>query len=160
MRMCLDAQLKYMKRLHNKGFTFIEMILAFSVFLIIVSLFPLFFQVLSHNGFVEERIQRMEWEVFISQLKKEVRMSDSVRIESNKLMLKVEKESIMYERYGTNIRRRVDSLGHEVMLQDIKTVMFEKVIKGVRISVEDKYNQNESVIIRSVVDEESLYAAP
>ncbi|WP_223881847.1 competence type IV pilus minor pilin ComGF [Niallia endozanthoxylica] len=156
----MGAQLKYMKRLHNKGFTFIEMILAFSIFLIIVSLFPLFFQVISQNGFVEERIQKMEWEVFIAQVKKEVRMSDSLKIENNRIMLKIGKESIMYERYGTNIRRRVDAAGHEIMLQDIKTVMFEKVIKGVRISVEDKYNQSESVIIRSVVDEESLYAAP
>ena len=31
----------------------------------------------------------------------------------------------MYEKYGSNIRRRVDLKGHEIMLQNIKAVKFE-----------------------------------
>ncbi|WP_071395737.1 competence type IV pilus minor pilin ComGF [Bacillus tuaregi] len=146
-----------MKQLRSQGFTFLEMLIAFSTFLIIVSLFPLFFQMLLQNGFVEERLQRMEWEVFAAQVKKEVRMCDSLTVENNRLILKINNESIMYESYGTDIRRRVDLKGHEVMLQNMNKVVFDKVKKGVRISVEDQFKQMESVIIRAIVDEDGLY---
>lgn len=157
MRMCLATRSKYMKLLHNKGFTFIEMIFAFSFFLLIVSFYPVFFQLVSQSGFVEERLQRMEWEVFSAQVKKEIRMSDSIRVENNRLMLKIDKMSIMYEAYNSNIRRRVDLKGHEIMLQNIKAVSFEVIPKGVRITVKDQYNQSEAILVRTVVDEEGLY---
>lgn len=157
MRMYLVKRSKYVKPYHNNGFTFIEMIFAFSIFLLIVSLFPLVFQLLSQNGFVEERLQRMEWEVFSAQVKQEVRMCDSLKIENNRMLLRKDKESIMYEKYGSSIRRRVDLKGHEIMLQNIQTVTFEEVIKGVRISVVDQYNQGESITVRTAVDEEGLY---
>ncbi len=157
MRICQAKWLKFMKQLRSQGFTFLEMLIAFSTFLIIVSLFPLFFQMLLQNGFVEERLQRMEWEVFAAQVKKEVRMCDSLTVENNRLILKINNESIMYESYGTDIRRRVDLKGHEVMLQNMNKVVFDKVKKGVRISVEDQFKQMESVIIRAIVDEDGLY---
>ena len=74
MKMCLVAQSRYTKALNNKGFTIVEMIISFSAFLFIVSFIPLSFRFLYQDGFVEERLQRMEWEVFIGQAKKENRM--------------------------------------------------------------------------------------
>ena len=64
----------------------------------------------------------------------------------------------MYEKYGSNIRRRVDLKGHEIMLQNIKAVTFEPIANGVRISVQDRFDQSESQVIRTMVLEESFYA--
>ncbi|MCQ6273718.1 ComGF family competence protein [Bacillus sp. V3B] len=147
-----------MKPFNNKGFTFVEMICAFSIFLMIVSFFPLCLRLLYQEGFVEERLQKMEWAVFIGQTKKEIRMSDKVSVVGNRLTLVKDGQSIIYERYGSNIRRRVNLKGHEITLQNIKTVTFEEVVNGVRISVLDHFDQNEAYIIRTILDEESLYA--
>lgn len=147
-----------MKLFNSKGFTVVEMLCAFSIFLLIVSFFPVCLRLVSQEGSVEERLQKMEWEVFIGQAKKEIRMSDKVSVDRNILTLAKNGQSIIYERYGSKIRRRVNLMGHEVTLQNIKTVTFKEVVNGVQISVVDQFNQSESRIIRTILDEESLYA--
>lgn len=158
MKMYLAMRFPIMKPFNNKGFTFVEMICAFSIFLIIVSFFPLCLRLLYQDGFVEEPLQKMEWEVFIGQTKKEVRMSDQVSVSNNRLTLVSDGESIMYEKYGSTVRRRVNLKGHETVLQNIKTITFEKVVNGVRIRVVDNFDQSEAQIIRTILDEQSLYA--
>lgn len=110
------------------------------------------------NEIVDERLQRMEWEVFISQVKKEVRMSDTITINHNRLLLNSNGKNIIYEQYGPSIRRRVDLKGHEIYLQNIKSVTFEKLNQGVKISVQDIYDQNESKIIRTLLRKEEVHA--
>ena len=158
MKMYLDVRSRYTKVLNNRGFTIVEMIIAFSAFLFIVSLIPLSLRLLYQDGFVEGRLQRMEWEVFIGQAKKEIRMGEGISVENNRLTFVKNGQSIMYEKYGSNIRRRVDLKGHEIMLQNIKAVTFEPIANGVRISIQDQFDQSESQIIRTMVMEESLYA--
>ncbi len=158
MKMCLVAVSKYTKIFNNKGFTIVEMIIAFSAFLFIASFIPLCFRLIYQDGFVEERLQSMEWEVFIGQAKKEIRMGKGIRVENNQLTFEKNGQSVLYERYGTNIRRRVDLKGHEIILQNIKSVTFEPIVNGVRISVQDRFDQSKSQVIRTMVIEESLYA--
>ena len=158
MKTCLGARSRYMKVSNNKGFTIVEMMIAFSAFLLIVSFIPLSFRLFYHDGFVEERLQRMEWEVFIGQAKKEIRMGEGISVVNNRLTFVKSGQSINYEKYGTNIRRRVGLQGHEIMLQNIKTVTFEQVVNGVRISVQDQFGQSESQVIRTMVMEESRNA--
>jgi competence protein ComGF len=158
MKMCLAIRFTIMKLFNNRGFTFVEMICAFSIFLMIVSFFPLCLRLLSQDGFVEERLQKMEWEVFIGQTKKEIRMSDRVSVDSNRLTLVKDGQSIMYEQYGSAIRRRVNLKGHEIVLQNVKTITFQEVVNGVRIVIVDNFAQSETHTIRMLLDEEGLYA--
>lgn len=153
MRMSLVKPFKLMNLFNNKGFTLVEMIFAFSIFLIIASFIPISTSMLYQNGLVDERLQKMEWEVFIAQVKKEVRMSDDVNVDGDKLYLKNKGQTVTYQQYGSNIRRRVDLNGHEIVLQNIKTVKFEKIVQGVKISVQDIYHQNEASIIRTFISE-------
>ncbi len=88
---------------------------------------------------IEKRIQRLEWEVFISQIKKEVRMSTSVTVLNQTILLQKDGETIIYEKYGTNLRRRVDYKGHEILLQNIGSFQFEKLRNAVRVNLMDKY---------------------
>ena len=143
-----------MKRFNNKGFTLVEMIFAFSIFLIIASFIPISISMLYQNGLVDERLQKMEWEVFIAQVKKEIRVSDHVNVDGNKLYLKKNGQTILYQQYNSNIRRRVNLKGHEIMLQNIKSVQFEKVVQGVKISVQDHYHQSETSVIRTFISED------
>jgi competence protein ComGF len=159
MKMSSAKPFKLMNLFNNKGFTLVEMILAFSIFLIIVSFIPISISMLYQNGLVDERLQKMEWEVFIAQVKKEVRISDRINVDNNKLYLAKDGQTIVYESYGSNIRRKVDLKGHEIMLQNVKTVTFEKIVRGVKISVQDLYNQSETSMIRSFISEDS-YNAP
>ena len=99
----------------------------------------------------------MEWEVFINQAKKEIRMGEGISVENNTLTFLKSGQSIKYEQYGSNIRRRVGLKGHEIMLQNIKTVTFEPVVNGVEISVQDQFDQSQSQVIRTMVMEESRY---
>lgn len=130
------------------------MVLAFSIFLIIASFIPISISMLYQNGLVDERLQKMEWEVFIAQVKKEVRMSDAVSVDGNKLYLKNKGQTIIYQQYSSNVRRRVDLKGHEIVLQNVKSVEFEKVVQGVKISVQDLYHQSEASIIRTFISED------
>ena len=159
MKMYLVDLYKSKSLFNSKGFTLVEMLLAFSTFLIIVSFIPISITMIAQNGRVDERLQRMEWEVFISQIKKEIRMSEQVQVDNNRLHLRSNGQLIMYEIYGSkSIRRRVDLKGHEIILQNVKTVTFEKLIQGVKISVLDLNNQNESRVIRTLLREENVNA--
>ncbi|WP_428909099.1 competence type IV pilus minor pilin ComGF [Niallia sp. Krafla_26] len=158
MKMCSVKPCKFLSLFSNKGFTLVEMLVAFSIFLIIASFIPLSIKMMIQNEIVDERLQRMEWEVFISQVKKEVRMSDTITINHNRLLLNSNGKNIIYEQYGPSIRRRVDLKGHEIYLQNIKSVTFEKLNQGVKISVQDIYDQNESKIIRTLLRKEEVHA--
>lgn len=144
--------------LNNLGFTMLEMLYAFSIFLLIVAFIPLSFKFLFQNERFEARTQTMEWDVFINQLKKEVRLSDDVAVLSGRLILQKNGQEVLYEKYRTSIRRRVNFTGHEVVLQQIDSVQFNKLKDGVMITVEDMFNQSYSAKVYSYLQLEEYYA--
>ncbi|MGE8204498.1 competence type IV pilus minor pilin ComGF [Heyndrickxia sp. NPDC080065] len=88
----------------------------------ILSFFPLFikvFEQINHSLSTEEDY---EWNLFVIQLRKELRISDKWKVTDNKLYLDVNDEKVMYEQYGNLIRRRVNEMGHEVVLQRVKAI--------------------------------------
>jgi competence protein ComGF len=131
--------LKNVKYLNENGFTLLEMLLSLSVFLILASFFPVMTKILLQEQHLDNRIQRMEWEVFSAQVKKEIRVSKKMTISNQLVLLEKDGQIISYEKYGTNIRRRVDYKGHEILLQKVQSFRFEKLKNGVRVYVEDLY---------------------
>ncbi|MEM5011935.1 competence type IV pilus minor pilin ComGF [Niallia taxi] len=119
------------------GFILAEMLVALSLFLIICAFFPLTVKLITDGSSVSHSLRSLEWDVFIHQLKKEVRLATSVRVSEQKLNLTVEGENVQYEKYENKIRRRVNGAGHEVCLQEIEKVEFEAIESGVRILVTD-----------------------
>lgn len=137
--------------MNEGGFTLIEMLFAFTIFLTIVSFFPLITRIILQDDDIESRIQRMEWEVFISQIKKEIRTSNKITVANQKLFLEKDGQVITYEKYGTNIRRRVNNTGHEILIQNVSFFKFEKIINGVYVSVTDKFGQEYIENIRAFI---------
>lgn len=133
------------------GFTFTEMLLSFSLFLILVSFFPLGVNILLGQSLLTKELQEMEWQVFVSQAKKEIRMCDELIITGDGLFMKMNGHLIEYKKWGEYLRRRVDGKGHELILQQVKSAAFETVLQGVRIYVSDIYGQSYSVLIRTPV---------
>lgn len=138
----------------EQGFTMLEMLYAFFVFCIIMSLMPLILKTIFTSG-IDNRLQRLEWEVFISQVKKEMRMIDNLYILNGQLFLKEGEEVISYEKYKDKIRRQVNMKGHEVMLQKVKSMKFEQIVNGVKLTVTDLNDHVYEVMLRSYIDLEN-----
>jgi competence protein ComGF len=93
---------------NEKGFTLIEALFALSVFSILIFYMTPMLQILLINIDSKPDIQRLEWEVFGSQVKKEIRSCSRAQVISGKLYLTKEPDTIVYEKYGNNLRRRLN----------------------------------------------------
>lgn len=133
-------QLKCVNIRTEEGFTLLEMLYAFALFCLLASLFPLIFQIIFHHQ-TEYRLQRLEWEVFINQMKKEVRIADDLYVVNNVLVLIRDDSLITYEKYADKLRRRVNQTGHEVVLQNVKTMQFEQINHSIKLTVTDHEDQ-------------------
>ncbi|PKG25710.1 competence type IV pilus minor pilin ComGF [Niallia nealsonii] len=138
--------------INKKGFILLDMLFSLFIFLIIVSFLPFFLQIILNVQPIEKQLQNIEWEIFAQQLKKEVRMSESIDVEQNKLLLYIDGENIQYEWYSNKIRRRVNVSGHEVVLQGIETINFSAIANGVKVMVKDQYMQQKEVEVRSYLN--------
>nr|WP_306420362.1 competence type IV pilus minor pilin ComGF [Heyndrickxia oleronia] len=106
------------------GFTLIECILTMLIISMIFLLFPLLIKTYEHINQSLSTEEDYEWNLFLIQLRKEMRESDGWDVSNNRLFLKRNNQMIMYEQYGNVLRRRVDSEGHEIVLQNINQVLF------------------------------------
>ncbi|MBU8879365.1 ComGF family competence protein [Bacillus sp. FJAT-29790] len=135
----------------------LEMLYAFSIFLLIVSFLPLSFKYLFQNDQFDARTQIMEWHVFVNQLKKEMRGSEVMDVSNERIALRRNGQVILYERYGTNIRRRVDFKGHEIVLQQVGSLQFFRIKNGVKLTVKDLFNQSHASSLYSYIELEEEY---
>lgn len=126
----------------EKGFTLVEMLVSFTLFLLIVSFFPLIIPLAKQTYNPDFSMNEMEWEIFVNQLAMEYREAKEVRIHATTLTLKMENNQVItYERYEDKIRRRVDESGHEVVLQHIKNIMYEQQKERLLIRLTDGVNK-------------------
>ncbi|MFP8640203.1 competence type IV pilus minor pilin ComGF [Priestia aryabhattai] len=126
----------------EKGFTLVEMLVSFTLFLIIVSFFPIIIPLAKQTYNPDFSMNEMEWKIFVNQLAMEYREAKEVRIHATTLTLKMENNQVItYERYEDKIRRRVDESGHEVVLQHIKNIMYEQQKERLLIRSTDGVNK-------------------
>jgi competence protein ComGF len=122
--------------IRNHGFTLLEMLMVLLVVLLVISFLPLLLDVHWLKEDPVNRFNRLEWQVFLQQLKNEIR--ESKQLESSGQILYVYKptgERVSFEKYGQLIRRRVNSQGNEIVLQSLSDVQYELTNNGVRIIV-------------------------
>ncbi|MEH6993244.1 competence type IV pilus minor pilin ComGF [Neobacillus drentensis] len=144
--------LKTVQYPNEKAFTLLEVLFAFSIFTTIVFfIFPIF-QITLDNKDSNGRLQAMEWDVFCSQIKKEIHISSKAEVISGNLVLTLNNEKILYEKYGSNIRKRVNSTGHETLLQNVSLVTFTRINNSVKITVKDVWEREYSVVVHSYIE--------
>jgi competence protein ComGF len=137
---------------NEQGFTLIEALFAFSVFTIIVFFITPTLQIMLNNKNSQPRIQEMEWEVFCSQIKKEIRMSTRAEVVSGRLVLTEAPDTILYEKYGNNLRRRVNYTGNETLLQNVSEFTFTILNNAVKVTVKDLWGKEYSVVIYPLIN--------
>jgi len=120
--------------MNEKGFTFVEMLFAFSVFLLTIHLTLSIIPTIHIQSTIGNSEEIMEWEMFIHQSKQELRGSRHFKVTSNKLVfINAHNEMVEYEKYKHLLRRKVEGKGHEVILQNIDSIHFK--LKPTSISI-------------------------
>ncbi|MCQ6278084.1 ComGF family competence protein [Bacillus sp. EB600] len=138
--------------MNERAFTLVEMLFAFSIFTIIIFFISPLFEIMLQQNDLQKRQQAMEWDVFCSQIKKEIRMSSKAQLVGASLVLTEDAGTIDYEQYGNVLRRRVNSTGHEVLLQNVSEVNFSLMPNTVRVTVKDLNRRDYIVNIYSFLD--------
>ncbi|WLR49764.1 competence type IV pilus minor pilin ComGF [Bacillus tianshenii] len=135
------------KRNNEYGFTFIESMLSLYIFILIVSLLPLLFQTISFNK-VSESLFVIESNIFFEQVEAEVRGTVSISKMANTLYLEqLNGDVALYELKGTNLRRRLNWLGHEVLMKNVKDIDYHFSGQQLELSVEGTNGQIRKHII-------------
>ncbi|SDM16584.1 competence type IV pilus minor pilin ComGF [Bacillus sp. OK048] len=142
---------KSVKRPNEKAFTLLEVLFALSIFTTIVFFMVPLFHIILENKESNGRLQDMEWDVFCSQVKKEIHISSKVEVISGRLVITNNNETIYYEKYGSTIRRRVNATGHETLLQNVAVVTFTRVQNTVKINVIDVWGKEYNVVVHSYI---------
>lgn len=152
MKMYLILNRKNARFLNNRGFTMLEMLYAFSIFLLVISFFPICIKYLLDHEQLEAKTKRMEWYVFVNQLKKELRLAEEIVVTDDRLFLRKHGQDILFEKYGENLRRRVDYRGHEIVFQKVDAFKFSPLQNGVKLTLIDYYNQSYSASLYSYIN--------
>ncbi|MFJ7510038.1 competence type IV pilus minor pilin ComGF [Peribacillus simplex] len=122
----------------NDGFTMIEMLFSLMI-LMTTSLFVLqLFSIINTQMGSVDKLHPKEWEVFTMQMKQEVRSSKVQDVMENKLYLLTGEQLSSFEQYEDKVRRRVNGMGHEVILQNISKFRVEKDGSVIVINITDK----------------------
>ncbi|MFC3882898.1 competence type IV pilus minor pilin ComGF [Bacillus songklensis] len=124
------------------GYTLLEMLITFSLFLMMMSFLPVIIKMTKEQQVVAVSLSKLEWDIFLQQLTLELREGYDVECNDQKLTFtNYRQQKVTYERYGQMIRRRVVGTGHEVLLQNISSVQFIKVSHGIIVQVRDLENR-------------------
>ncbi|TDL93102.1 hypothetical protein E2R55_08890 [Vibrio vulnificus] len=122
----------------NDGFTMIELLFSLLI-LMTTSLFVLqLFSIIHTQMRSVDKLHPKEWEVFTMQMKQEVRSSKAQDVMGNKLYLLSGEQLSSLEQYEDKVRRRVNGMGHEVILQNISEFRVDKDGSVIVINITDK----------------------
>ncbi|WP_458354885.1 competence type IV pilus minor pilin ComGF [Peribacillus frigoritolerans] len=122
----------------NDGFTMIELLFSLLI-LMTTSLFVLqLFSIIHTQIRPVDKLHPKEWEVFTMQMKQEVRSSKAQDVMGNKLYLLSGEQLSSLEQYEDKVRRRVDGMGHEIILQNISEFRVNKDGSVIVINITDK----------------------
>lgn len=96
------------------------------IFTLILSFVPMIyhsFSLIDRSITLEEDF---EWNLFLIQLRNELQDVDGWRVVDRRLYIEKNNAMIKYEPYGQVIRRQVNELGHEIILQGVQNIQFQK----------------------------------
>ncbi|OIK11781.1 competence protein comGF [Bacillus sp. MUM 116] len=130
----------------------IEALFALAIFSMLVFFMVPLMQIILNDKATQGEHQPLEWEVFCSQLKKEIRMYNHAEVVSGKLILTNDTETVLYERFGNNLRRRVNNSGNEIVLQNVSDAAFVLLNNAVKVNVMDIWGKEYSIFIYSFIN--------
>ncbi|MFC4320744.1 competence type IV pilus minor pilin ComGF [Litchfieldia salsa] len=126
-----------MRHLNNEmAFTLLEMLIALACSLVVFVLIVPVLHVMDSKR--EVKLNPLEWEVFYQQTKLEVKEAKEIQVTDSVLTMKTLNDQLVsFEIYQDKLRRRVNGTGHEILLQNIKSLIFTPKENGFQLSVVD-----------------------
>ncbi|KUP05960.1 hypothetical protein Q73_09255 [Bacillus coahuilensis m2-6] len=119
---------------NNHGFTLLETLVSFILFVMILQGLYLTLSSL-HQIDTRLAVLPFEWSLFHQTLTNEVLQAESMNISPNKIEFIMDGQLVTYEKYGLNIRRKLNHKGHEIMLQRLESFTFQEIENGVTLTV-------------------------
>ncbi|RXI99588.1 hypothetical protein DS745_14790 [Anaerobacillus alkaliphilus] len=124
---------------HKNGFTLVEVLIAFSILILLTSFLP---QAIKVIRFEPKLLHHMETSLFFQQLTLDVQLSSTIQVANNILYLQQNnEEEVTYAYFQNRVRRQVNHKGQEIVLQNISTIKFTKWKNGIDVLITDIYNQ-------------------
>ncbi|WP_404443378.1 prepilin-type N-terminal cleavage/methylation domain-containing protein [Sutcliffiella horikoshii] len=121
----------------EEGFTLLEVLISFSLVLVLTTFFPLLIKNLITLTEINNGINQMELEVFIQQANREIKIAKRVFVEGKVLVIINQADQrVTYEYYQQKIRRRVNGSGHELLLHHVKSINFVEQENGASFRLE------------------------
>lgn len=118
---------------NKQGFTFIHTLAALSILFITLP----FIGYLLKAAEYETNYEFLSTQQFFRYMQDEMLEATNVAVTVDTANLSMPNgDLVAYEKYGSQIRRRVNKQGHEVYLRDIRTVKFSQKKQGVLVKIE------------------------
>ncbi|MEH6940377.1 competence type IV pilus minor pilin ComGF [Bacillus sp. JJ722] len=131
----------------ERGFTLIEMLLSLVTFIIMATLLLQIVLVVQPVRPTSKVLNHMEWEIFLNNLKREVRRGDNTTVSEKRMYISNSNSITTIEQYGIMLRRRVDFSGHEVMLHNVKNFTVSKIDQMITVHVTDTSDNDYEAIL-------------
>ncbi|MGN1387135.1 MAG: competence type IV pilus minor pilin ComGF [Bacillus sp. (in: firmicutes)] len=130
----------------ENGFTLIEMLLSLTIMLIVAHLFLQSMFVVQPLQKNEREMNPLEWELFLHNLKRDIRMAESSSVAGNTLYYFTNGKQYSVSMYNNIMRRQADGKGHVIMLHNVGSFKAEETGRFIKVTVTDlsnkKYNAN------------------
>lgn len=149
----MEDRNRFVEKGNERGYTLIETILTFTLFLTLASFIPGLFHVL----FSVDRspLHQQEISIFFEQADKEIQGSTSAEIKSNTLYLNQPSGKIVsYEQNGRRMIRKVDGKGFEIILLNIDSAEFalSQTMVSMKVMSEGRIFTHKSLLIQQLVN--------
>lgn len=118
---------------NQQGFTLVNTLLAFSVFLLLVAFLPMVIKTIK----TEIPAESYRTDLFFEYIQKEIVQAKQLTVSGSTLNLTMnDGSSVQFQKFNSNIRRQVNGVGNEILLQQVEIVDYELVPNGVIVSVQ------------------------
>ncbi|WNB93560.1 ComGF family competence protein [Bacillus sp. NEB1478] len=133
----------------ENGTTLLEVIIALGVMLLLTSLIPLLLipiQKAPSSSQLEDTI------LFFSMLGKEIREASSIEIQNDQLIITEDDGNVMsFSKYHSLIRKQINGLGHEVWLQNIRSLEVEILSEDfIVVKIQDLFDRQFDRVFRRI----------
>lgn len=121
---------------NNKGVTLLEVLFSITIYMVIIMTIPSILKFIN----VEHKLPSYEVELFYQQIGIDIREATHIEVhhEQTLLLYKPDGSVVKLEKYQNVIRRRVNNLGQEVLVQNIKSISFFIKNNGVEVVLMDR----------------------
>lgn len=115
------------KLLNEVGFTILETLMSLIIFMVIISITTSSLNSFLNRNQIQGTLNRLEWDNFINEVQKEVNTSIDQKVYNDMLIIEDSLQvTSSYRKYATIVRRQKLGTGHEIVLQNVSNIYFEK----------------------------------